>query len=188
MHLSTSLSDRCTRVWKKFSKTMITKEVGKVTEFAGKTSIDVSKKRPFLRRAEAKSIMSLIFTLWGPSVQLGRFVNWQSGSCHPDVVFRIQRRTVWDWLLWVWIWVLCFRRRRHFLKQTLIDPPVNTLHRAALASDAVELIETNGRQPQSEPIHLCRAGGGRQADRKKTKRIALPPRNKWKTRRNCSNV
>lgn len=67
-------------------------------------------------------------------------------------------------------------------------PPVNTLHRTALASDAVELIETNGRQPQSEPIHLCRAGGGRQADRKKTKRIALPPQNKWKTRRNCGNV
>ena len=39
-------------------------------------------------------------------------------------------------------------------------PPVNTLHRTALASDAVELIETNGR-PQSEPIHpaLSRAGG-----------------------------
>ena len=53
-------------------------------------------------------------------------------------------------------------------------PPVNTLHRSALASDAVEeLIETNGRA-QSEPIHpaLSRAGGGT-TDRKK--RIALLP-------------
>ena len=58
-------------------------------------------------------------------------------------------------------------------------PPVNTLHRSALASDAVEeLIETNGRA-QSEPIHpaLTRAGGGT-TDRKKTKRIALLPRHR----------
>ena len=69
-------------------------------------------------------------------------------------------------------------------------PPVNTLHRSALASDAVEeLIETNGRA-QSEPIHpaLSRGAGGGTTDRKKTKRIAATARNKWKRRRRCGNA
>ena len=83
----------------------------------------------------------------------------------------------------------CFRRR-HFLNQTLIDPRPRQLIHCTGQRCSGELIETNGRA-QSEPIHpaLARAGGGTTTtDGKKTKRIGLTPRNKWKTRRNCGNV